>query len=205
MVSQDDPNTGVRLERTFALAAEGSQLTFTQTIVNVSERVVETCHWSRTFANGKGTCIVPVSSRSRFPNSFVRYDPPGKMLNMQPDDPQISRVGDYLIINDRPLNPKLGFDSYVGWLAYLSPQDLLFIKQFPTYPERVYNEVAGLTISVWYPDNDMIELEPIGPREILNPGAKAAFTETWTLLRYPYPGREQIDASEIADKVPSIR
>lgn len=34
--SQDDPSTGVRLKRTFELAAESSQLKFTQTILNVS-------------------------------------------------------------------------------------------------------------------------------------------------------------------------
>ena len=35
-------------------------------------------------------------------------------------------------------------DTYAGWFAYLMKKDLMFVKRFPTYPDRVYNEVAGL-------------------------------------------------------------
>ena len=207
--SQADSATGVRLERTFELAAHGSELKFTQTIINTSTknapRKVEYCHWSRTFVCGKGTCIVPVSRPSRFPNFYVRYDPPseegppGKSINFLPEDPKIDLVGDYLLIRDRPINPKLGFDSYRGWFAYLSKQDLLFVKKFPTYPDRVYNEVAGLTISIYYPgQRDLVELEPIGPREQLGPGELASFTETWYLSEHPYPGPKEVDPEAIA-------
>jgi hypothetical protein len=202
--SQRDPSTGVQLERKFELAANSSQLKFTQTIINVSSQTVETCHWSRTFVQGKGTCIIPVSRPSKFPQFYVRYDPPGKLINFAPDDPQVKLQGDYLVIDDHPLHPKLGFDSHVGWLAYLSHQDMLFVKKFPTYPERAYNEVAGLTISVWYPNRDMVELEPIGPAERLQPNARASFTETWYLLKQTYPGRENISPAKIAHLVETL-
>jgi hypothetical protein len=203
--SQTDPSTGLRLERLFSLAANSSKLTFTQTIINASSRPIETCHWSRTFVRGKGTCIVPVSRPSRFPQFYVRYDPPGKLINFAPDDPQIKLQGDYLIINDHPLNPKLGFDSYVGWLAYQAQPNLLFVKKFATYPDRPYNEVAGLTISVWYPDREMVELEPIGPAERLQPGQQAAFTETWYLLKQPYSGSAQVEPASVAAVVEALR
>ncbi|MEZ6136746.1 MAG: hypothetical protein R3C53_17765 [Pirellulaceae bacterium] len=151
-------------------------------------------------------CIVPLSGKeapSRFPNSYVRYDPPGSLVNLRPQDPNIRREGDFLVISDHPQYPKLGFDSYVGWLAYLAPQDLLFVKQFPTYPDRVYNEAAGLTISVWYPDKSMVELEPIGPRERIGPGESAEFTETWYLHAYSFPS-EPPDPSEIAKVVDQL-
>ena len=44
------------------------------------------------------------------------------------------------------MRPKLGMDSYAGWFCYLMKNDLMFVKRYPTYPDRVYNEVAGLTI-----------------------------------------------------------
>lgn len=203
--SQADASTGVRLERLFELDSSSSRLQFTQTIINISGpaelRLVDTCHWSRTFVNGKGTVIVPVSRPSRFPQFYVRYDPPGKLINFAPEDPQIKLVDEYLVINDAPLNPKLGFDSYRGWLAYLSKQDLLFVKKFPTYPDRVYNEVAGLTISVWYPDREMVELEPIGPRELLGAGESASFTETWYLSKHAYPGAGNVKPGAVAEEV----
>ena len=57
----------------------------------------------------------------------------------------------FLEILAPPRKPKLGFDTYAGWLGYALPNDTLFVKRFPTYPDRVYNEAAGLTLSVWYP------------------------------------------------------
>ncbi len=56
------------------------------------------------------------------------------------------------------------------------------MKRFPVDAKRAYNEVAGLTISVWYPDDAMVELEPIGPAEHLEPGQSASFTETWNFV-----------------------
>jgi hypothetical protein len=79
------------------------------------------------------------------------------------------------------------------------PNNALFVKRFATHPDRVYNEAAGLTISVWYPQTgDKIELEPIGPRERLEPGQSASFTEEWSLLEFPSPKQdEQIDLAKL--------
>lgn len=67
----------------------------------------------------------------------------------------------------------------------------MFVKRFPVYPDRVYSEMAGLTISIWYFKNEMCELEPIGPREILSPGASASYTEEWELMPYKFPADGQ--------------
>ena len=74
-----------------------------------------------------------------------------------------------------------------------------------TFPNRVYNEVAGLTISIWYPDAEMCELEPIGPRERLTPGESASFTETWSLLPHKYPqAGMRADIDKIATQVSAV-
>ena len=82
------------------------------------------------------------------------------------------------------------------------PNDRVFVKRFPTFPDRVYNEAAGLTLSVWYPPSKMIELEPIGPRERLKPGESASFTEDWWLLSHPFPKKgQQLDLKALAEQV----
>ena len=103
--------------------------------------------------------------------------------------------------------PRRGNRSWVstltpGWLAYVLPNDTLFVKRFPTYPDRVYNEAAGLTLSVWYPTGPRIELEPIGPRERLKPGESASFTEDWWLMSHPFPKKgHQLDLKALGDQV----
>ena len=203
LTSKPDVATGVQLVREFVLDKSSSHLSCTQTIRNISTEPKEWCHWSRTFAVGKGICIIPLtpknkSPQSRLPMGYVMYEDRG-LIGVQPEDSQIRKQGNTLQIFPTPRKPKLGFDSYAGEIVYLAPNDLLFLKRFPTYPNRVYNEVAGLTISVWYPNREMIELEPIGPREHLEPGESASFTEDWWLAPYNFPGVEStIQPSELA-------
>lgn len=182
LTSVKHAGTGVQLARDFRLSADSSRLEVTQTITNISDEPKEYCHWSRTFAIGGGTVLVPTSQRSRFPNHYVMYES-GKTMNFRPEDPQITRDGKFLRINGAPKHPKLGMDSQAGWFLYLMPHDVMFAKTFKVSAEREYNEVAGLTVSIWYPDNgNMVELEPIGPAEKLKPGESGSFTETWYLL-----------------------
>lgn len=204
LTSQKDPATGTQLVREFRLAATGSQLACTQTINNISDHVTEWCHWSRTFARGNGICVIPLTPNSRFPNNYVMYET-GDLINLRPTDPNIRTRDGFLEITGVPKEPKLGMDSYAGWFGYLMPHDVLFVKRYKVFPDRVYNEVAGLTISIWYPEGKRVELEPIGPRERLQPGESASFTEEWWLLPYEFPPTgTQVDLTELKRVVETI-
>jgi len=197
MTSAPDKSTGTQLVRNFRIDVSGSRLSCTQTIANVSDDVTEWCHWSRTFALGNGICVIPLSSLSRFPNHYVMYEA-GDRINFRPEDPNIRTRDGFLEITDVPREPKLGMDSAVGWFAYLMRNDMMFVKRFPVYSDRVYNEVAGLTISIWYPQDRRVELEPIGPRERLQPGSSAAFTEEWFLVPFEFPaGDRDVDLKSV--------
>lgn len=192
LTSQPDTATGVQLVREFRLDADSSHLACTQIIRNRSDRTQRWCHWSRTFARPGGIAVVPLTPElTKLPHHYVMYTPgasPG--IGFRPQDPRIRVREGFLEVLGVPAFPKLGFDSFAGWFAYQLPSDLLFVKRYAVYPERVYNEIAGLTVSIYYPAPDRlpaVELEPIGPREELAPGAEAAFTEHWWLLEHPFP------------------
>ena len=185
--------TGVQLIRTFTLAPDSTKLTCTQAIKNISNNPVAYNHWSRTFAQGQGIVYLPQSSPgtpSRFPGEYAMYLN-GTTIDVNPSDPNIRIREGFIEILGPPENPKLGFDSYAGWMAYHMPNDLLFFKQYDADPQRVYGEAAGLTASVWYPDfMSVVELEPIGPLEHIAPGEQASFTETWYLHEAIFRGKE---------------
>lgn len=198
LTSARDRMTGLRLVREFALAGDSAALTVEQRVTNESDKPVACCHWSRTLAVGGGVVLIPLTPGSRFPKSYIMYTPEPAML-FQPVDPNIRIREGFLEILGTPKYPKQGMDSAAGWFSYLTRSGLLFTKKYPVYPDRVYSEMAGLTISIWYFKNEMCELEPIGPREILAPGASASFTERWSLapMRYPAEG-EAVDLAEVA-------
>lgn len=207
LTSQPDAATGVQLIREFKLDPVTSHLACTQIIKNVSRETKSWCHWSRTFAIHGGIGVVPLTPKqSKFPNGYVLYQPgPPAAIQPRPNDPNIRARDGFLEIVGPPAFPKLGFDSYTGWFAYQMPNDLAFVKRYATYPDRVYNEVAGLTISIWYPQASFVpavELEPIGPSNDLKPGASAAFTENWWLLENPFPkAGASLDLPGLAAKV----
>ena len=185
LTSKKDELTGVQLIRDFQLAEHSTHLSVTQTIKNVSDSAKHWGHWSRTFGTGGGIVLIPLTP-SRFPDSYVMYGP-GPVINYRPEDPNIRIRDNFLEVLSTPLRAKLGMDSQAGWFAYLDRNDLLWVKRYPVYPDRPYGELAGLTISIWYYEDLMCELEPIGPRENIPPGGEASFTEDWWLLPYTYP------------------
>ena len=196
MTSPDCPAAGVRLVRDFVLAPYSSRLTYTQTMTNISNRETRWCHWSRTFGRGHGICIVPLTPElSRYPKQYVMYAP-GRGILAAPEDPSIRVREGFLEVFDTPAFPKLGVDSYAGWFAYQTTNDLLFVRRYPAYPDRVYNELAGLTLSLWYLKDVVCELEPIGPMQVLEPGQSASFTEEWWLASHSFPA--QRDALDLA-------
>ena len=206
LTSEKDPATGVRLVRDFALADDSSRLTCTQTIRNESGAAIDVCHWGRTFVPGGGVALVPLTRPSRFPNGYVMYDAEGTKLDFEPSDPAVVVSEGMLRVIGTPLHPKLGMDSTAGWLAYLPRSGDLFVKRFPVFPDRVYNEIAGLTISLWCLEGRVCEIEPIGPRERLAPGERATFTEEWWLIPVPEAERrgragDGVDVDAITERV----
>ena len=195
---------GIQLVREFRLVPHDKfvGLSCKQTMTNVSKDAREVCHWGRSFSPGGGICVVPLGDRpSRFPGKYAMYED-GAVINVKAADEKIRERDGFLEILAPPRKPKLGFDTYAGWLAYAMPNGALFVKRFATYPDRVYNEAAGLTLSVWYPAGPRIELEPIGPRERLKPGESASFTEDWWLLSHPFPKKgEKIYLKALAEQV----
>jgi hypothetical protein len=206
LTSQKDEVSGVQLVRDFELTRDKGvpRLACRQTIVNISGEPKEYCHWGRSFSPGGGICLIPLAGQSRFPSKYALYEE-SAIINVKATDDQIRERDGFVEILAPPRKPKLGFDSHAGWLAYVMPNNVLFVKRFAVDPDRVYSEAAGLTTSVWYPPGARIELEPIGPRERLAPGEKASFTEEWLLLEHPYPKPgEQLDLAKLRQQVEAL-
>lgn len=201
LTSDKGAASGIQLVREFELRQNKTggpiELVCTQTMMNVSRETREVCHWGRSFSPGGGVCLVPLKGQSRFPSRYAMYED-SAIINVRNTDDQIRVREGFLEILSPPRKPKLGFDSQAGALAYVLPGGGLFVKKFAVDPDRVYNEAAGLTLSVWYPAGPRIELEPIGPRERLAPGEGASFAEVWSLHPFPAPrAGEPIDLEAV--------
>jgi hypothetical protein len=100
--------------------------------------------------------VIPLGDRpSGFLSKYVIYKE-STVINVEVKSDQIRERDGVLEIPAPPRKPKLGFDTYAGCMAYAMPNNTLFVKRFAAYPDRVYNEAAGLTIWVWYPSGPQI-------------------------------------------------
>ncbi len=187
MSSHDDAATGMRLIRDFKLDEKTSRLICTQTMENLSKATMSWCYWGRTTAVGGGIVVMPLNPRSRFQKGYAVHESDFTINFLPTAEPNVEVKDGFCIIRGTPAQPEFGFDSEDGWLAYLMPNNLMFVKKFVVSPDRVYNEMAALTAALFYWKNKFCELEPIGPKEKILPGRSASFTEEWRLLPYKFP------------------
>lgn len=204
LTSAVDPQSGFRITRDFCLDENTSRLTITQVVENAGEEITKHGFWCRAFAQHGGVAIVPITpTSSRYPNFYTMGEDLLR-VNQKPADPMVRREGNFIIVDGPPAFPKLGFDSAAGWIAYQTRQDQLFVQRFPVYPDRVYAEVTGMTLSVWHPQKERVpacEIEPIGPMETLKPGERASFSIQWWLLDHAFPASGKVDPIAIAHLV----
>jgi hypothetical protein len=201
LTSQKDTSTGVQLVRTFTLDESGTHMSCTQTIKNLSRETVRHFFWARTFVEGGGISLTPLNPHSRYPKGYIIYGP-GRVMDFGPaEEPNIRTREGILEIIGPPERAKFVMDCVEGWLAYVSLDNHLFIKKFPIYPDRVYGDMAGNTVSIWYYKDMVCEIEPMGPMEIIEPGGEASFTEHWYLFDYPYPDDRRVDLNDIRSRI----
>ncbi len=199
MISRNDPATGTQLIRDFRLDEKTSRLICTQTMKNLLKDTMTWCYWGRTTAVGGGIVVMPLNPRSRFQKGYAVYESDYTINFLPMADPNVEVKDGFCVIRGPPAQPKFGFDSEDGWFAYLMPNNLMFVKNFTVYPDRIYNEMAAITTSLFYWKNQFCELEPIGPKEKISPGGSVSFTEEWRLLPYKFPlNRVELDLKGIS-------
>ncbi len=205
MTSQVDKTTGIQVIRDFKLDAKSSKLKITQTILNNGTQPQKLCFWSRTFASGGGICIVPLSTPNRFPKGFISYGD-ASVMKYKPEAEENIQVNDkYFLLLGPTVALKYVFDSDKGWLGYISKDNLLFVKRYEYKKNREYGEMTASPLSVYYKQEILAELEPIGPWQLIQPKSNASYSETWDLLPYNYPQDKVVDIENINAKVNELR
>jgi hypothetical protein len=198
ITSEKDTVLGIEMIREFSLEANSTHLTCTQIVKNISKKEISANHWGRTFALGGGIALVPKNPKSRFPKGYCIYRPPFNGIDFKPaPEPNVNVKENVLEIKNTPSQPKFVMDNDEGWLAYAAPNNLLFVKKYPIYPNRVYGEVTAATSSIWYFKDTMVEIEPIGPLEVLQPNESFSFTEDWWLMEYDFPTDRNLNIPKV--------
>ena len=97
-------------------------------------------------------------------------------------DPRLKLGPRFLLLRQDPRRGpfKLGMAQRQGWAAYLKG-DVLFIKHFARIESSVYPD-NDVNFEV-YTDENILELETLGPLVTLKPGQSVQHEERWLLAK----------------------
>lgn len=185
-----DAPYGIQKDILVKLEPRGSRVTVEHRISNVGQAATELAPWTLTVMAPGGVEIIPLPPKrphpgppqnARSPKDYA----PTLLLSLWPffdfKDPRWSFGSKYITLRqDANKGPtKIGLAHQMGWVGYLNG-DTLFVKRFgyeegKTYPDNGVNFET-------FTNEDMLEIESLGPMTQLAPGKSVLHTEHWELI-----------------------
>ncbi len=194
---------GLQKEIDVRLSPSGSEVTVLHRIKNVGKAATELAPWALTVMKPGGVEIIPLPPKSPHPGnpknakSSADFAPNQSLVLWPFVDLSDSRFGfgrrSLTLAQDTTKGPtKIGLAHAIGWVAYLNDQTL-FTKRFvyeagKTYPDRGCNYET-------FTNEEILEMESLGPLVTLQPGHSTDHTEHWHLAKVPgeWSGESDLD------------
>jgi hypothetical protein len=185
-----DTEYGIQREFDVSLAPTSSQVTVVHRVTNVGEKPTSLAPWVLTVLAPGGVEIIPLPphhphpgdpKNARSPADFA----PNETMILWPffdfKDPRWTFGSKYITLKqDAKMGPtKIGLAHQMGWIGYLNG-NTLFVKRFD-YQEGKHYPDRGCNFET-FTNQDMLEMESLGPVVELAPGAKVEHTERWELF-----------------------
>jgi hypothetical protein len=171
---------GMQKEIDLRLDPNSTRVTLVHRLKNIGTWPVELAPWALTVVAPGGIEIIPLPKKVPHGDSLL----PNQLLVLwsytDMSDPRYSFGAKYITVkqDSQRKSTKLGLRHPGGWVAYLR-NGLLFVKRFD-YEEGASYPDYGCNFET-YTDQDMLEVESLGPMRKLEPGAAVEHREVWEL------------------------
>lgn len=180
VIQATEAQTGIQKSLRITLSDDGAVLLVDHTLTNHGLWPVETAPWAITQLPDGGVGICPQTDRLDDPTGAW----PNRSIALWPFTDIASshiRWGNRFIFVHATMQEgmlKFGFPNPDGWLAY-HRGDTLFVKHAEYAHGAAYFDRGSSSHVFCMPG--FIELETLGPRTVLEPGAATTHRERWTL------------------------
>jgi len=171
-----EPDTGIEKQMTVTMPDDTAHVIIDHTLTNRGTGTpVELAPWAITQFKTGGFAILPQTSRDTglLPNRRLALWPYTRL-----NSPHLHLGDRFVLVHAAMTNEKfkIGWANSEGWLAYWV-DNTLFVK-YALYQDSADYYDFGSS-SECYCDDDFLELETLGPRTILVPGASIIHREVW--------------------------
>jgi hypothetical protein len=186
-----DGKYGIQKEIDLTLAPKGSRVTVVHRLTNGDKNPTALAPWALSVMAPGGVEIIPLPPKKPHPgppkNAKSPEDyAPNQTLILWPffdfKDPRWSFGHRYITLRqDAKRGPtKIGWAHGLGWVGYLN-EGTLFVKRFEYQQGKRYPD-RGVNFET-FTNEDMLEIESLGPLVRLASGAKVEHTEHWELFK----------------------
>jgi hypothetical protein len=180
LIAPPETPYGVQKEIDLRLEASGTKVTLVHRIKNIGAWPLELAPWSLTVTPPGGTEIIPLPKKVAHGESLL----PNQRLVLWSytdlKDPRFSFGSRYITVRQGAEGhaTKIGLRHAEGWVGYLR-SGLLFVKRFDLQPAPHYPDF-GCNFET-FTNEDMLEIESLGPLTRLEPGSAVEHREVWEL------------------------
>jgi hypothetical protein len=181
---------GLQKELVITVAARGSRVTVLHRLTNIGQARTQLAPWALSVMAPGGVEVIPLPPKRNHPGppekaASDKDYAPDQTLVLWPffdfKDPRWTFGSKYITLRqDAKKGPtKIGLAHTLGWVGYLNG-GTLFVKRF-TYQEGKRYPDNGSNFET-FTNEDMLEIETLGPLVSLAPGRTAKLTEKWELI-----------------------
>jgi hypothetical protein len=176
-----EPTTGLQKQIIVKMAASGATVEVLHRVKNTNPWTIEFAPWALTIMAPGGTGISGFPPRGKHPQVLEATNPLTMWAYTDLSDPRWRITKKYIALrqDSQAKEPqKIGLFNPHTWAAYLLGSEL-FVKEMKADPARTYTDF-GCSFET-FTNNEMLEMETLGPLQKVEPGAAAEHVEHWSL------------------------
>lgn len=177
-----EPLTQLEKQMVIRLAPSGTGVEVVHRVRNAGLLPVEFSIWILAVLAPGGTGISGFPPRSTHPEQLLPTHPLAMWAFTDLTDPRWKLLRKYVVLHQQPGSPqKLGHFNRDTWGAYVRNGEM-FVKRSTADATRTYPDF-GCSFEL-FTNEDVLELETIGPLQLVAPDEWIEHTEHWSLHRH---------------------
>jgi hypothetical protein len=183
VVQPTEKATGIQKELDIHRCEKRNHVRIVHRLRNHNQWAVELAPWALSVMAQGGTAIVPQPPRGSHPKDLLPVNTLTLWAYTNLSDPRWTWGNKYFLLrqDSQATKPqKIGASVPDGWAAYANAGNL-FVKRFTYLPGARYADL-GCNFET-FTNEEMLEVETLGPLVSLAPGAAVEHEENWFLFR----------------------
>jgi hypothetical protein len=189
-------DSGIEKSMQIVLSDHTARVVITHGLKNCNPAPITCAPWAITQFRTGGTAILPLNEADTgfLPNRNLVLWPYTELADR---NLQICR-GCILVKAEMDSLFKVGFANPDGWLAYWL-NGILFVKYADYESEASYPDYGSS--SECYVNSQFLELETLGPLQVIQPGDSIQHVETWRFFDVPARPENESDVKRIVEQL----